>query len=256
MKLLFIVLIGWLRLSLLGTHTHTYARITNTNSPRCSSWFGFIVFFLLPIGITNTNSPRCPSWFGISSSSTDWNNEYQFRTGAEIAHTPPSSAPITLENCGHSNKLPTKNGDVGVWVRVSYLENWLPLWWKITRLYQRLPPCLLSRSQFLSAFSFLLYISSTLICANFLLLGSTDHRGTPEFPGRTVTLEPAEGEVCVCSLKSPLWSFCLNPLLLRDWDSWSQIKRRWEFPNNLHLLYFSGIFLILMVWLSTRLRTI
>jgi hypothetical protein len=30
-----------------------------------------------------------------------------------------------------------------------------------------------------------------------LVIGSTDHRGTTKYPGRTVTLEPADREVCV-----------------------------------------------------------
>ncbi|XP_042502222.1 gamma-glutamylcyclotransferase 2-3 isoform X6 [Macadamia integrifolia] len=31
--------------------------------------------------------------------------------------------------------------------------------------------------------------------------GSTDHRGTPEYPGRTVTLEPCDGEVCYLEVR-------------------------------------------------------
>jgi hypothetical protein len=30
-----------------------------------------------------------------------------------------------------------------------------------------------------------------------LVIGSTDNKGTTEYPGRTVNLEPADGEVCV-----------------------------------------------------------
>ena len=42
------------------------------------------------------------------------------------------------------------------------------------------------------------------------LAGSTDHRGTPEFPGRTVTLEPAEGEVCVSTSSFKILFFLLS----------------------------------------------
>ena len=41
------------------------------------------------------------------------------------------------------------------------------------------------------------------------LAGSTDHRGTPDFPGRTVTLEPAEGEVCVSTSSFKILFFLL-----------------------------------------------
>lgn len=72
---------------------------------------------------------------------------------AEITETPCSAL---------TPPLPIKNGDVGIRVRVSHLENWLPLRRKVTRLYQRLPPCLLSRSPF-GRFLSVFWISSIYI---------------------------------------------------------------------------------------------
>ena len=61
------------------------------------------------------------------------------------------------------------------------------------------------------------YVNSSFLLifgfVGYYYLGSTDHRGTVDYPGRTVTLEPAEGEVCVSphfSIIISKWVYYLN----------------------------------------------
>ena len=67
------------------------------------------------------------------------------------------------------------------------------------------------------------------------LAGSTDHRGTPEYPGRTVTLEPAEGEICVSSFYNPNAHTTSNVYLYENLIGFSIIcflfKCDWKFKR-------------------------